>query len=90
MSILHLFEIISDMQTETDIKKLRAMRTAIDEKAYDDLYHINLDTEICGTEGFEDAYAFNNALWALSAAIDERIKSRESLWFGVKDIATVY
>ena len=89
MSIPHLFESLSKMETETDIKKLRAMRTAIDEKAYDDLYHIELDTQICGTEGFEDAYAFNNALWAISAAIDERIRSRESLWFGVKDIATV-
>ena len=89
MSILHLFEILSEMQTETDITKLRAMRTAIDEKAYDDLYHINLDTEICGTEGFEDYYAFNEVLWALSKAIDLRIKSREELYDGVEGIATV-
>tara|TARA_R100001163_G_C4973990_1_gene132789 strand:- start:44 stop:316 length:273 start_codon:yes stop_codon:yes gene_type:complete len=89
MSILHLFEILSDMQAETDIKKLRAMRTAIDEKAYDDLYHIKLDTDICGTEGFEQEYAFNNALWALSAALDERIRYRESLWVGVGGLATI-
>lgn len=89
MSITQLLEALENISTTNSVEKLREMRTAIELEAHDQLYHLELDTQICGTEGFEDYYAFNKVLWTLSEAIDLRIKSREKLWVGVEGIATV-
>jgi len=79
MSIQQLLATIEDISTTNSIEELREMQTEIELEALDQLYHLDLDTQICGKDGFEDYYAFNDILWALSKAVDLRIKSREGI-----------
>tara|TARA_R100000234_G_scaffold33983_1_gene20062 strand:+ start:27412 stop:27684 length:273 start_codon:yes stop_codon:yes gene_type:complete len=89
MSCSQLLETFEKISTTNSIEKLREMQTEIELEAHDQLYHLDLDTKIHGMDGFEDYYAFNDVLWALSKAIGLRIKSREELWVGVEGIATI-
>lgn len=86
-----LLSAISAIESERDINRLRRARNAIEEKACDDQWSINLDVKsgAYDNDEIECAEAFNKVLWALRDALDLKIKERESLWVGVEGIATI-
>lgn len=89
MSLAQLLEIIEKISTTDSIYMLREMLAELEEAAKAQLIQIDICTGTSTTEELEPYYAFNEVLWALSKAIDLRIKSREKLWVGVEGIATI-
>ena len=85
-----LLSAISAIESERDINRLRRARNAIEEKACDDQWAINLDVKsgAYDNDEIECAEKFNKVLWTLRDALDLKIKEREALWQGIEGIAT--
>tara|TARA_R110002033_G_scaffold28933_4_gene65020 strand:- start:5661 stop:5951 length:291 start_codon:yes stop_codon:yes gene_type:complete len=73
------------LESERSVAKLREIRDALEERAFDDAYHNNLDDLSCAfnDDDLELANGFNKILWDLRDLCTKKIEMREAMGWAI-------